>query len=79
MKFPKEKILKHRWNIAYYTVAFVLFCCSYFFVSENWKDYFSGRSNFSNEEVPIQGEPTIGICFDEPTKGRSFFDINQSN
>ena len=55
------------WRILNLMIVPILGSFSYFFVSEAWINFRFGRTNLSFDEIPVEGHPTMVICFEHPT------------
>ena len=65
LKLPKKINSKKVWDVVDRLLPIVLIFPSYFFIQGVWQDYVTEKSNMSYEELPIEEQPTITLCFDE--------------
>ena len=74
MRFNKERF----WKIVDLMLDPVLAFISIFFVIGVLQDYFSEKTDFAIEEVPIQEHPTISLTFGHPySKYKFFFNLSE--
>ena len=78
LKLPKKINSKKVWDVVDRLLPIVLIFPSYFFIQGVWQDYVTKKSNMSYDEIAIEEQPTITLCFDEQ-KGevwnRKIFDL----
>ena len=65
LKLPNKINSKKVWYVVDRLLPIVLIFPSYFFIQGVWQDYVTKKSNMSYEELPIEEQPTITLCFDE--------------